>query len=280
MRVCSWLPMLFSWAMARRKPGDTRSSCFWSRPGSYLFVKALEAPSVQNWAAYIAIGALSLYAHFFGVWVVIAHFVAVLLFGGHRERALQALCADALIAALAIPLLVPILTTHHLSWLQKPSWNDLVSFVHDFTGQGGRVLILLYVVACCSAVVIATRQRLRDGSAARWWSTGFLLTWLLLPIIATVLFSLLVKPIFLARYMIVSMPALSLLAAAGVWLRRNPPSRSSRLWLVLSHQGAAGRGSRPATWLPFEVRRRYCSVQTRTFNGIRVQLYGWANCAM
>jgi mannosyltransferase len=65
---------------------------------SYFFLKAIDKPSVRSWGAYAAIGALSMYAHFFSAWVIAANFVSGLALRGHAQK--RALVVSNLVIAL------------------------------------------------------------------------------------------------------------------------------------------------------------------------------------
>src|SRR5215813_11886992 len=53
---------------------------------AYFFLKAIDKPSVKSWGAYAAIGALTVYAHFFGAWVIAANFVSGLALRGSAQK--------------------------------------------------------------------------------------------------------------------------------------------------------------------------------------------------
>jgi mannosyltransferase len=215
---------------------------FLTAAASYLFVKALDAPSVARWTAYVLTGALSVYAHFFGALVIAAHFVAAMLPPARgRASRRSVIVSQGIVAVLAVPLLLPVLTVTHLGWLARPSWRTLVNFSLEFTGYGGRALVLVYGALCCCALVAALRSRAAGAHTSYAWGVSFVLTWLLLPILTTVLFSLIAKPIFHPRYLIITLPALALLTAAGVTSLRSPWLRTASLLLVvaLSARGLA-----------------------------------------
>ena len=185
---------------------------------SYFFLKALDKPSVRSWLLYSVVGALSIYAHFFGVWVIAVHFVSAMTFGARRALLMRVMGSQALIVLLTSPLIFPLVTVpdiHHLrlGWVARPSLDDLGNFFVDLTG-GGRVLAAIYGAASAWGVFSAWTRQPRDRFEN--WSYGFLLTWLFLPVIASFLFSILIKPIFVPRYLIASLPPLVLIAGAGL----------------------------------------------------------------
>jgi 4-amino-4-deoxy-L-arabinose transferase-like glycosyltransferase len=206
---------------------------------SYLFLRALDNPSRKNWAGYTVVGALSLYAHLFGVWVIASHFVSAMVsrsgFVGRKRRIISYAC----IALLGSPLLAAILATtgDQLFWLKPPSWGTLAGFFWAFTGYGEPVLVILYLGVCCFALLSASAQQYRAGGPYIPWNFVFLCTWLFLPVLGTFLFSLLVKPLFHPRYLIISLPPLVLMAAAGVQRLRPTRLRLMTLLLLLALSG-------------------------------------------
>ena len=193
---------------------------------SYLFVRAMDLPTTGNWAVYALVGALSVYAHFFAGLVLAVHFVFALRSAGARSVPRgTAVGTFALIGVLGSPLLIPVLTVSHLKWIERPSLPDLAGAFQSLTGAGGPSLLIAYFLVCCAALVAGFPRRKANAGKSVHWQYAFLLAWLFLPVLGSFLFSILVKPIFTPRYLIVSLPPLVLMAAAGVlslrqrWLR-------------------------------------------------------------
>jgi mannosyltransferase len=209
---------------------------------SYLFLKAIDKPSVKSWGAYAAIGALSIYAHFFGAWVIAANFVSGLAVRGLAQKR-NLVLSNLVIVLLVSPLLVSILAPHaydsHLGWLTKPSLRTFARFFNALTGYGGPTLVLVYSVVCGYALRFAWAQQRRAHGSLITWDYAFLCSWLFLPVLGSFLFSILFKPIFHPRYLVISLPPLVLIAAAGVqnlrpaWLK----GTTALLLLVLSSRG-------------------------------------------
>jgi mannosyltransferase len=209
---------------------------------SYFFLKAIDKPSVRSWAAYAAIGALSMYAHFFSAWVIAANFVSGLALRGLAQKR-GLVVSNLVIALLASPLLVSILAPHaydlHLGWLAKPSLRTFARFFNALTGYGGPTLVIVYSVVCAYALLSRWAQERRAHRRLISWDYAFLCSWLFLPVLGSFLFSILFKPIFHSRYLIISLPPLVLIAAAGVqnlrpaWLKL----ATALLLLALSSRG-------------------------------------------
>jgi len=125
---------------------------------AYFFLKAIDKPSVKSWGAYAAIGALSVYARFFGAWVIAANFVSGLALRGSAQKK-NLVLSNPIIVILISPLLARILIPNahgsHLGWLATPSLRTLAHFFSAFTWYGGRILIIVYAVVCGYALLSA-----------------------------------------------------------------------------------------------------------------------------
>ena len=218
---------------------------------SYSFLRALDQPSWKNWGLYILTGALCIYTHFFAVWVLASHCISGAAFRRYRAQSLSIVLVHALIGVAASPLLIPIMEpdshTSHLGWLATPSLGKLVELFGTLSGSGEAVTAIAYGLACGYALFCAWMRRSKNTSHT--WSFVFLLNWMLFPIVASFLFSLVFKPIFLPRYLIPSLAPFVLIAAVGLENVRPPWAKAIALLLmiVLSGRSVAnlyGEGAR------------------------------------
>lgn len=181
-----------------------------------FFLAAIEKPTRRRWNGYVAFSVLAIYSHFFAVLVVAAQWAAFYFLrpdqgvaGGFR-RSLK------IIGLLFLPLAVFIASrgTGPLSWIARPGLADLHRFLLDLAGNGGNPLLLLYLG--CAAVAVATAGW-KSGRRLAFdaWCYVFLLSWLVVPLAVTLVFSL-IRPVFLPRYLLVGVAPLALLAAAGL----------------------------------------------------------------
>jgi uncharacterized membrane protein len=178
---------------------------------SYFFVKALADSSPRRWIAYVVTSVVALYAHIFAALVIAAQALFLLW---RRSRVVAPMRAAILsfgaIVLLASPLLLFMSREGHLEWLAPPTWRTVLTVLEMLSGSGGRGLLAVYGVLCCLALVAASRQPSEN------WAIEFLMIWLVLPFAVTIPFSLAVKPIFVARYLIICLPPLALLSASGL----------------------------------------------------------------
>ena len=181
---------------------------------SLFFLRSLERPSRKNWAAYVLVSALMVYAQVFGCWMLLAQWFS-LLFRRREIRKKQFLLSAVAVCCLTSPLaycLLVISDRSQLSWLTRPSLQELYKFFLDMTGDGGPLLLLAYVALVVSGFAAAI-SRLRSHSAtADIWKYWFLSVWLILPIACLLAISLR-RPAFEPRFMIPCVPPLVLLVA-------------------------------------------------------------------
>jgi len=188
---------------------------------SGYFISFLRTPTSRNRAAYIVFSTLCVYAHFYGLLLIVAHWLTVRWCGmlevapgpsgDETSRALRR--AWGVIGIAVLPLLVFVSKTGAgpIKWITRPGLRDLWHFISDFTNG----LPLIYAVACILAFVPMRNRLLSRAANEEAWRARFLLVWLLFPILVTVVLSF-ARPVFLPRYMVFCIPALLILAAAGL----------------------------------------------------------------
>jgi hypothetical protein len=97
--------------------------------------------------------------------------------------------------------------TDGISWISKPGFADLLHLPAELLG-GSRVLAWAMLALGCYAVGRALRER-------RPWPVGFVAAWFVVPVLLAFAISF-EQPMFIPYYLIVTLPALVLLAAAGL----------------------------------------------------------------
>jgi len=198
---------------------------------SLAFVHAIERPTSRNWTLYTLMSVLAVYAHFFAVLVLAAHWLSLALLDRRRVSWKRLTASVAIISMLLAPLgfFAATRDTGQVSWIPKPNLYAVFNLFYQLTGADpagffdltgydpaeGTPLLAVYVVACIVALVAAVKQFTREPFSLRAWRLFFLLTWFSVPI-ALALGVSTVKPIFVPYYLIVCMPPLVLLASAGV----------------------------------------------------------------
>ena len=102
-----------------------------------------------------------------------------------------------------------------LRWVPRPSFSDLRTCIMFLTGNGGTILLFLYFAAIVSGAGFAFQAGWHRPFARQTWRYVFLLLWFIFPILFVFLLSQL-KPLFVIRYFVFTIPAIVLLAAAGL----------------------------------------------------------------
>ena len=197
---------------------------------SYLLVRAMQAdPGARHrWlTGYAACLAALGIVDIFGLLLIPAHAVTVALrylraadageAGGRRAGralALGWLAAAVAGTALASPVLaLGFVQRGTLSWLSPPRLSA-VTGLHQLAGPARMAdLVVLVIAAGIVVSAIAGRDRLR----ASWPGSllGLCLPWLILPP-AILLIGSLITPLYTLRYVLLCMPAIALLAGAGL----------------------------------------------------------------
>jgi len=184
---------------------------------TWLLVRNLQRPAAARWGAYALTSALAVYAHFFGALVVAAHVAAMLWLP--REAAPWRGFGRSVrwFAYMVLPLaaLAAKIGGGPVNWLPSPSLATVTNFFAVMTGNGGAALMVLDALALLLAAFFGWRAWRSAGSSKESWGYVLIFLWLLAPP-AAVLFVSLVRPFFLARYLIFCLPALVLGVAAGV----------------------------------------------------------------
>jgi hypothetical protein len=174
---------------------------------TWLLVRALESDAIAWWACYVVVAVAAAYLHGSVVPVLVAHACAFALWPGERRRR-PAFTAVPVALATGAALTPAVLHRRHLvEALTQPSLTDIGRTVHDAVGRNGVVLAL-------AAAGVLALLLLRFPGAEPWKTTLVVASAVFPPAAALVLSML--RPSLDARYLAVSVPAWSLLAAAGL----------------------------------------------------------------
>jgi uncharacterized membrane protein len=182
---------------------------------TYLLVYAMDSPRAKPyWAAFTLSAALSVYAHIFAVLVLPAYALAIIIPRPFTVKLRTIAAAVAAFAFLVFPICAFVVLQHssQIDWIPRPTLADMYQFLELLTGQAGSWAITAYLLL----VGVALAPLLgRSRSERENWGLRCLLLWLLMPPLLTLAATPL-KPLFFARYMIMCVPPLVLLAARGI----------------------------------------------------------------
>jgi mannosyltransferase len=209
---------------------------------SGFFVAYFREQSEQNRRGYILASILAVYAHLCALLLVAAQWLSIrgvkIKFPLGISPGIRRAWIAITVAALPLLAFVGKTGAGPIRWIPQAGAHTLLEYGEHLAGNDGPALLLLYAVACLPAILPLGRRAFRPAVDGETWRIQFLLIWLLFPVALTLLLSL-ARPVFLARYFIFCLPALIILAAAGVAaLRKNwMMGACLAVMLLLSLQG-------------------------------------------
>jgi mannosyltransferase len=181
---------------------------------SYFFVRAIERPSWLPWAGYALVASLAVYAHFFAGLVILAHAISLLFLDRRPWRYVIGSWSAILVLTAPGVFLAATGREDQLWWLAVPGLHTIVGQpVHLVGGIAPAVVFAGLLVV--TARVAHARWR-ESGVSLEMWRVAFLLSWAVIPPVLAILYSWVVSPLYLDRFLLVSLPAVILGVAVGV----------------------------------------------------------------
>jgi mannosyltransferase len=178
---------------------------------TYLLVRAVSAGSWPWWAGYGAALVLTGLFNLFAVLLVVAHGVSLLL---ARPVAKGVVRAWILACAAGGVVLIPLAVlsagqSAQLNWVTRPDPSTVATLIRDFAGAALAVplVAVLALTGCLAGTGLARGRGLTLGVVA--------LPWLVVPPVILLAVSL-ADPLYVERYVVFCLPALSLLVGAGM----------------------------------------------------------------
>lgn len=206
---------------------------------SLFFIKAIERNFLTDWAGFVVAGTLAVYSHFFAVLILGAQLVSLILIPPRDVPWRRLLVSLSVMAFLLLPVANFVLTRDQgqLGSVPKLRPSDVYGLFESFAG-GGKLLLLAYFVPGLIACLYAVRAWSRSRLSPEVWRYGFFLSWLLVPILTGLAVSIL-KPLLVARYFIICLPALVILVAVGVSSFNSGWVRAASLVVLVGLSGHA-----------------------------------------
>jgi hypothetical protein len=195
---------------------------------------AIDRGGTLRWVRYGLASLGMLLLHLMAVFVLAAQLVGVAI---ARRRSAWAGMAPTLgcVAVAVSPLAVIAASeTRQISWIPPVTPRTFLQALADVSG--GRAGALALVI--CGIIVAATIASTPPGSD-RALGFALCLAWGTVPVLLLVLVSFL-RPLYVARYAVVSLPGVALLEAMGGW----------RAWTILTAPGRTRDTSGPGTQAP------------------------------
>jgi mannosyltransferase len=180
----------------------------------YFFIRELDHPSRANQLGYVVSSAAALDAHYFAAFVYIPQAFTVLALKRRAAFRRTWLGVATSIVVLGLPEAIHVLDTGSgpIKWVPPPTDSLRAMLVSLRQGAWPARAVLL------TGCGVALARAIRVGNGSR---EAFLAGWLAAPVVLSFGLSF-IQPMFLPRYLVVSVPPLVLLAARG--LTRLPAS--------------------------------------------------------
>ncbi|RSN60247.1 glycosyltransferase family 39 protein [Actinomadura sp. WAC 06369] len=182
---------------------------------TYLLVRGVEPGARRRWpwfAGYApAVMALG-FLHLHGVLLLAAHGATLLALRAAPGLWARWLAATAVAAAPLVPFaLAARHQTRQVEWLPEPSWDVVWTQVQFVCGSRPLVVPVLAVAAVGAVAGLRARTSPRGVPL-----TAVAVPWLVLPTVLLLVVSMVGDPMFYYRYTVYTLPALGLLAGAGL----------------------------------------------------------------
>jgi mannosyltransferase len=176
--------------------------------------------------AYVVLGALAMYAHFFAAFVLASHLLALAIVRRPlRAQVVRLACVGVL--SLPLALFVLFRDAGQVSHLTRPTPADVRDALTQLAGGTGP-LLLLYGLAA----LVALWSWFRTRERWRCWPLTVAVSWAATPVVGAIVISL-GKPLFAPRFLTIALPGIALVVAAGL-ARLRPAATLAALLLVVA----------------------------------------------
>jgi uncharacterized membrane protein len=191
---------------------------------TFLLIKTIEDPGQKYlWPiGYTLVTAAAVYSHLFALILVAAQAVSLpILFLDKKKRSFtlkRILFCEVGIAGLILPVAYAAYRqgSGQISWIPEPSVKIVKQFLQNMSGYaGGMSLIYLYLAFVCIGILAGLGVGSRQDLLTRWKFT-LLAGSLFLPVVAALVVSKILLPVFISRYLLYVMTYMVVLAAFGI----------------------------------------------------------------
>jgi mannosyltransferase len=188
----------------------------------YFFVRGIgfrSPPPRLCWTAYTVVTALAAYSNFWAALVPLGQALSLAFLPPERIPWRRLLPTAFALAVLLIPLGLLIQSTDSagVNWAAGSSAGHLFTRIRSSVPHAALdLLAVAVVVGVVVAIVLLRRRRAIGDVFAREWAVLFTASWLVVPVAAVVMLSLVDRPLFVVRYLMVSLPPALMLVAVGI----------------------------------------------------------------
>ena len=189
---------------------------------TYFFLRLVEDQH-GSWAlAYALTASAAVYAHGFSLLVIAAHLCSLLCLPRGSVNWSRVLRAFGGMLLLVLPLLVysQITNLQGVDWIQPLSLLQVKELLAQLDGSHHSLAPLLPLTVLVGAGIVLVRTFRHSGRSRILWARALPVLWWLLPIAITAAVSLL-KPFFVSRYLLITLPGYVLtLGVVLEWVAR------------------------------------------------------------
>jgi uncharacterized membrane protein len=188
----------------------------------YFFIRGIgyRSPAPRwCWTAYTVVTALAAYSNFWAALVPLGQALSLAFLPPGRIPWRRLVPTAAALAVLLVPLGLLIQSTDSagVNWAAGSSAGHLFTRIRSSVPHAVLdVLVLAAVVGLVVVIVLLRRRRDVGAIFARQWEVLFTACWLVVPIAAVIMLSLVDRPLFVVRYLMVSLPPALMLVAVGI----------------------------------------------------------------
>ncbi len=202
-----------------------------------LLLHAVRSGRLRSWILFAAATAVANWLFLPMALLGVAQLLTLAIVPEWRRRLLPAFVALWAAALATLPIaLLGYGQRDQISWLPRPGVGTVGAVFQEQWFMGSTIFAVVAWALVAFGVVVIARRRAPRSSASQL--LGVLLPWLLLPTVVLIVVSLLGPfPVYLDRYLVMSAPAVALLAAFGV--SRLPPIAALATLVVVAAAAAA-----------------------------------------
>jgi uncharacterized membrane protein len=251
---------------------------------SFFFVRGIQQvdpPPRFCWTAYTVVTALAAYTNFWAALVPVAQALSLGFLPPGRIPWRRILASAVALVVLLVPLGLLIRSTDSagVDWASGSSAGQLFTHIRSSVPHAALDLLVLVAAVVVVAVVVLARRRPALGALfARQWPLVFALCWLVVPVGAVVMLSLVYKPLLVVRYLMVSLPAAVLLIALVIdrvasMARRGAVAIAAVVLVVVLGVSAAGAAQWYAKGGPQDFRSAVGYIADRAQPGDGVMVF-------
>ncbi len=185
---------------------------------TYYFVQIISKPTKKlNYLFYIIASGLSLYAHYFAIFLIITHFLYIIIFKIRSIKIKYLFTTGISLFLICIPIvLMSSLNSSQINWLPKPGLKNVIGLPFVLSGDFPPIfisygLIVFYLIF--KTIGGIKKSSINNEKIIKYLLIIFLLA---IPPLITFSISFFIKPIVTSKYLIFCLLPLLILIGSGI----------------------------------------------------------------